>query len=628
TKDTVTVFSDQSIRGPDIVIEDDDASGGQISLHLSLAGPDGRPITRLEAGQRTDAYLMAEVREVGDRNAARKVALDSALSVGIALTTGANWLNRVELGNPVLPGAVMIRPGQSRGLSAQAFSITPSKTGAFGFRATSFSPQNWGVFSAGHVSVLHSVFSGGAQRWLATLDVTEATVNEGDTGLSAQVTLRDAESEQASAFSRAGSGEALTLHYAVVAPSADLGGASAADLRFAGSGASAASRPPCARCEAEFGAPLFNGSITLPANASGASIALPGIVNDSAAEGAERFTLILTGLRNSNGLPLVENGVEIARIGLADGSADYIIAANDGAQAQTATARLRATPRVVLQEDLDADATADQRRANVSSGVITILRPDDVQGVIRGRVRGVDVTTSGAADYTLGDTFEIAASEYSTTVAVSALADDITERNEVFQAEISVTAPNNVRGPESSTEVVILDNDRPITLEVAEAAVSVEENQLLEVKVQAKQGADPAPLRELPVEFLLTPSYPNSGAASAADFLVTVGGTTRVAQSDAEITVTGVLEPGETEASVFFPVADDGDTADEGVTFTVSLPPGNTMVNTLDGAISIGSSAATTATLTAASGGSSNTLVITPTTVTRVYGEAAPTAFA
>ncbi|MDA8041245.1 MAG: hypothetical protein MPJ22_02325, partial [Pirellulales bacterium] len=630
----ITVFSGKTIRGPDITIEDDDASpagGKQVSVHLSLADANGRPITRLQAGKRTDAFLLAEIREDGARDDARKVAVDKALSVAIGLSTAGNALSWTDLGRPDIPRAVLIRPGESSGLSARALRITPGKQGSFGFVSTSITPQNFGAFSAASaVSVAHSVIAPGGKNWLATLDNTEVTVNEGNTGLTAAVTLVDAETGLASAFSRNGAGEALTLHYAIgLLP----GGAVAADLTAAAASGSASSNVPCARCSEVFGTPFSTGTVTIASGATTARIPLPGIVNDATPEDAEKFTLALTALLDSNGLPPFANGAQVARVGLAEAAADYTIAASDGGAPTTASApQLFATPLVVLQEALDADATPAARLANVSEGSITIIRPDDAKGVIRGRVRAVDVTTNGPLDYTLGDTFELAEAQYSTSVAIAALADDLTELHEELQVEILVTA-GEARPPAQKTEVVILDNDRPITLEVAETTVSVAENQLLEITVQAKRGSDTAPLRELPVEFLLTPTYPNSGAASAADFLVTVGGTTRAAQSNAEITVTGVLEPGETEATVRFPVADDEDTADESVTFTVSLPasPGagvTSFTNSHDGGIVIGSSAATTATLTAAADASPNTLVITPTTVTRVYGEAAPTAFA
>ena len=625
TKDTVTVFSDQSIRGPDILIEDDDSVGetGPVNLHLTLVGADGRAIPRLQAGKRADAFLMAEIHENG--NAAAKVAVENALSVGVGLAAGDGLLTRAELGNPDLPRGILIRPGESSGLSARAFSITPDKQGAsFAFAVRSLAPPQLGAFNAGSFTqVRHNVGAPGAKSYFATLDATDVTVNEGDTGLTAAVTLRDAASGLPAAFSRAGSGETLTLHYAI---GMVAGGAASADLSL-GTASSTAAPPPCARCADVFGAPLTTGSVEIASGATTASIGLPGIVDDAAPEAAEKFTLALTAITDSNGLPPVENGAQTARIGLADAAADYTIAASDGgSQTEPAGPALSATPLVVLQEGLDEDASAAELRANVSEGFITLIRPADSRGAIRGRVRAVNVTADGGADYEIGDTFEIGAGEYSTSLAVRALADDITERNESFQVEFLVT-DGNARAPASATEVVILDNDRPVTLEVKEATVSVEENQLLEITVQAKQGSDPAPLRESPVEFILTPTYPASGAASAADFLVTIGGETRAAASDAELTVTGVLEPGETEASVSFPVIDDGDTADEMVTFTVSLPPGNT-VNTLDGAISIGSSAATTATLTAATDGAPNTLVLTPTTLTRVYGEAEPTEFA
>ncbi|MDA7957460.1 MAG: YDG domain-containing protein, partial [Gammaproteobacteria bacterium] len=638
-------------RGPDIIVVDDDATaGGQVGLHLSLAGADGKPITRLEVGKRTDAFLLAEIRSADGE---RRVAVESALAVDFSLATGDNLLTAADLGSPLLPGGVVIRSGESRGLSARAFSLAPTKVGAFVFQMRglaikpSFSrnparlsgglndgysltndsvsvPPEWGALASGYVAVHHSVSHSDAQRWLATLDADDADVNEGDSGLTAAVTLRDAATEAASAFSRAGSGEALTLHYAIVAPAADLGGATAADLTLA-TASGDAPRPPCARCEAEYDETLTTGSVEIASGASTASIPLPAIVNDTDAEAAERFTLVLTALVDSNGLPPVANGSQIAGIGLANGAADYIIAANDGGET-TVAGRLRATPRLVLQEALDLTASIAARRANVSRGVITIMRPENVQGVIRGVVRAIDGTTDGAADYAIGDFFEIPAGEFSTTVSVRARGDDLTERNESFQAEILVTEPLGVAGPASNPEVVLLDTDRPITLEVAEATVSAAEGEFLEIKVQAKQGSDPAPPRSAPVEFILTPSYPASGATGADDLLVTVGGDTRAAASDAELTVTGVLEPDATEASVSFQVADDTDTTDEMMTFTVSLPSGNT-VNTLDGAISIGSSAATTATLTAATA-SAATLVITPTTLTRVYGEAAPTEFA
>ena len=647
----VRIFSDKTVRGPDIIVVDDDATaGGQVGLHLSLAGADGKPITRLEVGKRTDAFLLAEIRSADGE---RRVAVESALAVDFSLATGDNLLTAADLGSPLLPGGVVIRPGESRGLSARAFSLTPTKVGAFAFQMRglaikpSFSrnparlsgglndgysltndsvsvPPEWGALASGYVAVHHSVSHSDAQRWLATLDADDADVNEGDSGLTAAVTLRDAATEAASAFSRAGSGEALTLHYAIVAPASDLGGATAADLTLA-TASGDAPRPPCARCETEYDATLTTGSVEIASGASTASIPLPAIVNDTDAEAAERFTLVLTALVDSNGLPPVANGSQIAGIGLANGAADYIIAANDGGETAVA-GQLRATPRLVLQEELDLTASIAARRANVSRGVITIMRPENVQGVIRGVVRAIDGTTDGAADYHLGDSFEIPAGEFSTTVLVRARGDDLTERNESFQAEILVTEPLGVAGPASNPEVVLLDTDRPITLEVAEATVSAAEGEFLEIKVQAKQGSDPAPPRSAPVEFILTPSYPASGAAAADDLLVTVGGDTRAAASDAELTVTGVLEPDATEASVSFQVADDTDTTDEMMTFTVSLPSGNT-VNTLDGAISIGSSAATTATLTAATA-SAATLVITPTTLTRVYGEAAPTEFA
>ena len=648
TKDTIRVFSGKTVRGPDIIVVDDDATaGGQVGLHLSLAGADGKPITRLEVGKRTDAFLLAEIRSADGE---RRVAVESALAVDFSLATGDNLLTAADLGSPLLPGGVVIRSGESRGLSARAFSLAPTKVGAFVFQMRglaikpSFSrnparlsgglndgysltndsvsvPPEWGALASGYVAVHHSVSHSDAQRWLATLDADDADVNEGDSGLTAAVTLRDAATEAASAFSRAGSGEALTLHYAIVAPASDLGGATAADLTLA-TASGDAPRPPCARCETEYDETLTTGSVEIASGASTASIPLPAIVNDTDAEAAERFTLVLTALVDSNGLPPVANGGQIAGIGLANGAADYIIAANDGGET-TVAGRLRATPRLVLQEELDLTASIAARRANVSRGVITIMRPENVQGVIRGVVRAIDVSTDGAADYHLGDFFEIPAGEFSTTVLVRARGDDLTERNESFQAEILVTEPLGVAGPASNPEVVLLDTDRPITLEVAEATVSAAEGEFLEIKVQAKQGSDPAPPRSAPVEFILTPS---PASATADDLLVTVGGDTRAAASDAELTVTGVLEPDATEASVSFQVADDTDTTDEMMTFTVSLPSGNT-VNTLDGAISIGSSAATTATLTAATA-SAATLVITPTTLTRVYGEAAPTEFA
>ncbi|MDA7972787.1 MAG: hypothetical protein MPK10_09535, partial [Gammaproteobacteria bacterium] len=615
TQSGITVFSDKTMRGPDIIVVDDDATaGGQVGLHLSLAGADGKPITRLEVGKRTDAFLLAEIRSADGE---RRVAVESALAVDFSLATGDNLLTAADLGSPLLPGGVVIRSGESRGLSARAFSLAPTKVGAFVFQMRglaikpSFSrnparlsgglndgysltndsvsvPPEWGALASGYVAVHHSVSHSDAQRWLATLDADDADVNEGDSGLTAAVTLRDAATEAASAFSRAGSGEALTLHYAIVAPAADLGGATAADLTLA-TASGDAPRPPCARCEAEYDETLTTGSVEIASGASTASIPLPAIVNDTDAEAAERFTLVLTALVDSNGLPPVANGSQIAGIGLANGAADYIIAANDGGET-TVAGRLRATPRLVLQEELDLTASIAARRANVSRGVITIMRPENVQGVIRGVVRAIDGTTDGAADYAIGDFFEIPAGEFSTTVSVRARGDDLTERNESFQAEILVTEPLGVAGPASNPEVVLLDTDRPITLEVAEATVSAAEGEFLEIKVQAKQGSDPAPPRSAPVEFILTPS---PASAAADDLLVTVGGDTRAAASDAELTVTGVLEPDATEASVSFQVADDTDTTDEMMTFTVSFPSGNT-VNTLDGAISIGSSAATT----------------------------------
>ena len=152
----------------------------------------------------------------------------------------------------------------------------------------------------------------------------------------------------------------------------------------------------------------------------------------------------------------------------------------------------------MLQEALDLTASIAARRANVSRGVITIMRPENVQGVIRGVVRAIDGTTDGAADYAIGDFFEIPADQFSTTVLVRARGDDLTERNESFQAEILVTEPLGVAGPASNPEVVLLDTDRPITLEVAEATVSAAEGEFLEIKVQAKQGSDPAPPRSAP----------------------------------------------------------------------------------------------------------------------------------
>ena len=214
----VPVFSDKTIRGPDIIVVDDDATaGGQVGLHLSLAGADGKPITRLEVGKRTDAFLLAEIRSADGE---RRVAVESALAVDFSLASGDNLLTAADLGSPLLPGGVVIRSGESRGLSARAFSLTPTKVGAFAFQMRglaikpSFSrnparlsgglndgysltndsvsvPPEWGALASGYVAVHHSVSHSDAQRWLATLDADDADVNEGDSGLTAAVTLRE-----------------------------------------------------------------------------------------------------------------------------------------------------------------------------------------------------------------------------------------------------------------------------------------------------------------------------------------------------------------------------------------------------------------------------------------------------
>ncbi|MGR3984412.1 MAG: fibronectin type III domain-containing protein, partial [Gammaproteobacteria bacterium] len=680
----VNLFSDVTVPGPDIVFAGEEAS--RSNIHVYLVDADGRQITQLEAGKRTDAFVKAEIRfrtfapckgancvpTVREWRSGAAVAVSEPQWMDIALRAPLGWLKsphadaadactlsedfynpgdadlgdlgvsagcvfgatgltRGDLGYPDIPHLV-IKRGESSAVSERAISITPVKPGRFTLVVNSVAPGIPGAFGAfSHIEAVHNVTAAtGAKKWLVTLDETAVEVSEGDTGLSAALTLTDAETGVPAPLLRGGREEAVTVQYQI---GAAANGASAADLSLSASTGNP--RSACPRCEALFGAPLVSGSVNIAAGESSAQISLPGITDDNEAESDERFVLMLTALTDASGLPLRENNETIAALGLADATAEYTIAANDGgAPPKPSGVELLATPLLVLHEGLDASASDAQRSEITSSGVITITRPEGVRGRIRGVVRGANLSTDGAADYTLDDTFEIAPAQYSADVRVTALSDNLTEQHEEFNADIFITEPGSgVLPPAAAPKVVILDNDRPMKLALAETALSGEEGDFLEVKVQLRNGSEAAPPRAHPVSFTLTPTLVT---AAFEDFMVSVreGGKQvfRAAKTAAELTATGVLDPDKSEAGVSFFINADGaaETAAETLTFTLSLAAfadeDDAMRNTHGGGIELGDALQTTVSIAAstAAAAAANVLVITPTTITRAYGDAAP----
>ncbi|MGR3985057.1 MAG: fibronectin type III domain-containing protein [Gammaproteobacteria bacterium] len=625
------LFSSASVNGPDIILVDDES--GRATMRVFLVDADNRRIDRLEVGKRTDAYVMVEISgpELGSSNQVgddRAFPVSKTLAVDILLGYRADLLTRSDLGNPSIPPLVVIPAGASRGVSDRALRITPVKSGSFDFIVRNIAPNNLGVFTAAsHERVAHSVFAvaGNAPpKRLVTLDVGAVSLAEGDTSLSAAVSVLDAATGLAAAITRNGSTEAATLHYVLASAPSSPGasdGASAGDL----SGAS----------------PFAAGSVSIAADATTVNITVPAITDDSDAEGDEHFTLTLTSVVDSNGLPLVAGGTTVASIGLANSVARFTIAANDGAPTVSGSA-LTASEVVVLKEDLRRYETAEVR-----SGEIIIRRPADVDGVIRGRINATDVTTEGPSDFVFDkNTFEIPANEDSTVVLVTALADDLTEVHETFEATITLTEPaNGVLPPATAPEVIIVDGDRPVKLQLAGQTLSGAEGDLIEVKVALNSESGATPLREHPVSFTLTPSFGSGATAAAADdFIITLldsgSQVTRKAASVAELTATGVLNPDQTTTSVFFLVAIDGDVEGaETLTFTLSLADfadisdaaeraARVALNTHDGAITLGDAVTASGSIAASTAGAPNVLVITPTTITRAYGAAAPSEYA
>ncbi|MGR3913170.1 MAG: fibronectin type III domain-containing protein [Gammaproteobacteria bacterium] len=149
----VALFSDAAVRGPDILLNDneDNRRGNRTFLRLTLAGADGRPIRKLPAGKRTDAFLKAELygtRSVvrGKDDAATVFNVAVAVTRRLALEIGFNGMDLADLGYPDIPRRLVIEPGESAALSERAIIFTPTRHGAFGFDLRGVSPQDFGEF--------------------------------------------------------------------------------------------------------------------------------------------------------------------------------------------------------------------------------------------------------------------------------------------------------------------------------------------------------------------------------------------------------------------------------------------------------------------------------------------------